>query len=211
MSGRLTYLWGEHAEDALLVGWICLLAHTLFVPWLPLVPVVGYLVTVARAVIDGGSALPAVEFRSLLSTGTVASAICLGYGLVPLAVGAITISLASDTALDIGGAASPFFLVGSTMTLFLVLAGLYVTPIALCRYAVGSARDGFLDGPFLRVAGRAAYFVRWTSALVVLAAGVLAGSVIGVVPLIGPLFAPLVWWVTAIATTRRLAAGYRAA
>lgn len=208
---RLAFLRGEHAEEALLVGWICLLGHTLFLPVLALVPVLGYLVAAARAVIEEKKALPPVEFRALLSEGVAAGAICLGYGLIPAAVGAVTVSLATETAIDPRDGASLFFLVGSTTTLFVVLAGLYALPIALCRYAVGSVRDALPSRAFLRVAGRAAYFVGWTSALILLTAGVLAGSVVGAIPLLGPVLAPLVWWVVVLAATRRLAAGYREA
>lgn len=211
MSERLDFLRGDHAEEALLVGWICLLAHTVFVPWLPLVPVVGYLVAVARAVIDRESALPSVEVRSLLADGAVASAICLGYGLVPLAVGVITVSLATETTVDPSGAMGPLFLVGSTMTLFIVLAALYAVPIALCGYARGGIGSARPTRSFVRIMGRAAYFVGWTSALVVLGAGALAGSVVGAIPLLGPILAALVWWIVALAATRRLAAGYREA
>ncbi|MCL7419064.1 MAG: hypothetical protein M8354_14690, partial [Halalkalicoccus sp.] len=135
----------------------------------------------------------------------------LGYGLVPIAVGVITVSLATETTVDPTGGTGPLFLVGSTMTLFVVLAALYTVPVALCGYARGGAGSALPDSSFVRIMGRAAYFVGWTSALVVLAAGALAGSVVGAVPLIGPLLAPLVWWVVALAATRRLAAGYREA
>lgn len=211
MSERLAFLRGENAEEALLVGWICLLTHSLFLPWLSLVPAVGYLVAVARAVIDRESALPPVEFRTLLVDGPVASAIGLGYGLVPLAVGVITISLASGTTVDPTGGTGPLFLVGSTTTLFVLLAALYTVPVALCGYARGGVGSALPDSSFVRIMGRAAYFVGWTSALVVLAAGALAGSVVGAVPLIGPLLGPLVRWLCVLAATRRLAAGYREA
>lgn len=211
MRERLAYLRGEHAEEALLVGWICVLAHTLLLPVLALVPALGYLVATTRAVIGGESALPAAEGRSLLHEGIAAGVICLVYGVFPFAVGAITISLATGATIDPEGGASLLFLMGSTVTLFVVLTGLYALPIALCRYATGGMRDALPDRSFAGVAGHAAYFVGWTSALLIVAAGGLAGGVAGAVPLIGPLLAALVWWVVAIAATRRIAAAYRAA
>lgn len=207
---RLAFLRGENAEEALLVGWICLLAHTLFLPVLALVPALGYLVATARAVIGDEEALPPVEFRALFVEGIAASAVCLVYGLVPAAVGAITVSLASETAIDPQDGATLFFLIGSTTTLFVVLAGLYALPIALCRYADGTVRDALPSRRFLSVGTHAAYFIGWTSALLLFAAGWLAGGVVEVVPLVGPILAALVWWVTALAATRRLAAAYRA-
>lgn len=210
MSDRLAFLRGDHAEEALLIGWICLLVHALLVPILALVPAIGYLVAVARATIGGESTLPAVSLRSLLPEGTIASAICLVYGLPPLAVGAITVSLAAGTTAD-PATGAPFFLLGSTMTLCTVLAGLYVLPIALCGYARGGVRDALPGRAFRRTGTCAAYFVGWVGALVVFVASALAGGVVAAIPLVGPLLAPLVWWVGALATTRRLAAGYRAA
>ncbi|MDL5361290.1 DUF4013 domain-containing protein [Halalkalicoccus sp. NIPERK01] len=211
MAERLAFLRGGHAEEALLVGWICLLAHSLFVPVLPLVPALGYLVAVARATIDDESALPPVDLRALVSDGAAASAVCLGYGLVPLAVGAVTVSLASGTAVDPTGGASPLFLLGSTTTLFVVLAGLYALPIALCASARGGIRAALPGRPFLRVAGHAAYFVGWTGGVVLFALGVAAGGVVERLPVAGPVLAPLVRWVVVLAATRRLAAAYRAA
>lgn len=207
---RLAFLRGEHAEEALLVGWICLLAHTLFLPVLALVPALGYLVAAGRAVIQEEEALPPVGFRALFSEGIGAGAICLVYGLIPAAVGAVTVSLATETAIDPQDGATLFFLIGSTTTLFVVLAGLYALPIALCRYAVGSLRDALPSRAFLVVGTHAAYFIGWTSALLLLAAGGLAGGVVEVAPVIGPILAALVWWATAIVAARRLAAAYRA-
>lgn len=209
MGDRLAYFRGKNAEEALLVGWICLLAHSLLLPLVALVPALGYLVAVARAEIDGEPSLPAVEFRSL-PEGIAAGVICLLYGVIPLGVGAITVSLAGETTIDPAGGASILFLAGSTITLFVVLTGLYVLPIALCRYASGGLRDTVPDGSFLTVGTHAAYFIGWTSALLLLAAGWLLGGVVELVPLVGPILAPLVWWVVSIIATRRLAVVYRA-
>lgn len=210
MSGHVAYLRGENAEEAVLLGWICLLAHSLFLPILPLVPALGYLVATARAMTEDEPALPPVGFRSLFGSGVRASAICLAYGLVPIAVGAITITLAGTAAIDPGSGESILFLTGSTVTLFVVLTGLYLLPIALCRYATGDLRDSFLDRTVLPVATHAAYFIGWTSALVLFAAGWFAGGVIELVPIFGPILAPLIWWVVSLAATRRIAVGYRA-
>lgn len=211
MSKHAGYLRGENAEEAVLTGWICLLAHSLFLPMLALVPALGYLVATTRAMIEEESALPPVEFRSLFVSGAGASAVCLAYGLVPAAVGAITISLAGTAVIDPGSGESILFLTGSTVTLFVVLTGLYLLPIALCRYAVSGLRDALPDRSFLPVATHAAYFIGWTSALVLLAAGWFAGGVVELLPVVGPVLAPLIWWVVALAAARRLAVGYRAA
>lgn len=207
----LDYVRGEHTEEALLIGWICLLAHSLFLPVLSFVPALGYLVSVMRATLDEEPTLPPVSPRSLLSDSVAASTICLLYGAIPLAVGTITISLVTETTIDPAGSGSILFLTGSTVTLFVVLVGLYVLPIALCAYAGGGVRDTVPDRSFLTVGTNAAYFIGWTSAVLILAAGWLFGGVVEFVPVLGAIFAPLVWWIVLLIATRRLAAAYEAA
>ena len=211
MKTPLDFFRGEHTEQALLVGWICLLSHSLFLPVLSLVPAVGYLVSVTRATVDEEPTLPPVSLRSLFFGGVAASAICLLYGAIPLAVGVITISLAAETTIDPAGSGSILFLTGSTVTLFVVLIGLYILPIALCAYASGGVRAAVPDRSFLTVGTHAAYFIGWTSAVLLLAVGWFLGGVIEFVPLVGAIFTPLVWWFVLLVATRRLAAAYEAA
>ncbi|MEM4782246.1 MAG: DUF4013 domain-containing protein [Halalkalicoccus sp.] len=208
MAGRLAFFGGEHTEEALLIGWICLLAHSLFLPLLALVPALGYLIAVVRATLTERPRLPPVSLRASLSEGFAASSICLLYGLVPLSVGAITITLATETTIDPAGGASILFLTGSTVTLFIVLAGLYFLPIALCRYSTEGLREALPDPSLVRAGTHAAYFVGWTSALVLFGVGWFAGGVIELLPLAGPVLAPLVWWCVALGATRRVAGAY---
>lgn len=194
---------GEYAEEALLVGWVCLLAHTLFVPVLPLVPTVGYLVAALRSTVDGDPVPPAVGW-SILRRGVGGSVVLVGYGLVPVAVGAITLELAGAATLDPEGRGSILFLVGSTVTLFVLLSFLYALPIALCGYARDDLR-GAVPGPrFVRVAGHGAYFVGWTTALAGLAIGWLLGEAIASVPVLGPVLATLWWWYVLLVCVRRI-------
>lgn len=211
MRTSLDLFGGEHTEQALLIGWICLLAHSLFLPVLSLVPALGYLVLVMETTLEGESTLPPVSLPSIISQGVAASAISLLYGAIPLVVGAITISLAADTAIDPAGSGSILFLTGSTVTLFVVLIGLYVLPIALCAYAGHGARAAVLDRSFLTIGTHAAYFIGWTSAVLLFAVGWFLGGVIEFVPILGSILAPLVWWIVLFIGTRRLAAACEAA
>jgi hypothetical protein len=204
-------LRGEHAEEALLVGWICLLAHLLFVPLLALVPAIGYLVAVLRSTAAEGSTPPPVEYRRTLREGTVGSILVIGYALVPVAIGAITLELAGAAALDPEAGGSVLFFVGSTVTLFVLLGFLYALPIALCGYARGGIRGAVPNPAFGSVAGHGAYFVGWTSGFVVLAIGGLVGETLAALPVLGPVLAALWWWYVLLVGTRRIGLGYAAA
>lgn len=201
---------GEHAEEALLIGWICLLAHVLFIPVFPLVPAVGYLVLVLRSTVDGESAPPAVG-RTVLRRGVVGSLLLAGYGLVPVAVGAITIELAGSATIDPDAGGSLFFLTGSTVTLFVLLGALYVIPIALCGYAREGLGGALPGSGFARVAGHGAYFFGWTVSLVGLALGWLVGEAIASIAVLGPVLAALWWWYVLLLVARRIGLAYAAA
>lgn len=202
---------GEHAEEALLVGWICLLAHHLFLPVLSLIPAAGYLVAVLRSTTEGGSSPPSLEYRSLLRRGMIALAVVSVYGVVPLTAGAITFELAGAAAFDPGaGASIPFFL-GSTVTLFVLLGFLYALPIALCRYAREGLRGAVPGRAFGRIAGHAAYFVGWTATVVLIVVGWFIGGVFTALPALGPVLAAFCWWYTLITCARRIGLAYAAA
>jgi hypothetical protein len=208
MRDSLRYpIRGEHAEEALLVGWICLLAHSLFVPLLPLVPAVGYLVLVSGSSVEGESAPPAVGW-TVLRRGAVGSLLLAGYGLVPIAVGTITLELAGSAAIDPDAGDSILFLAGSTVTLFVLLGALYVLPIALCGYAREGISGALPGSGFTRVARHGAYFVGWTVSLVGLAVGWLVGESVVSLPVLGPVLAALWWWYVLLVCTRRIALAY---
>lgn len=201
---------GEHAEEALLVGWICLLAHLLFVPLVALVPAIGYLVSVLRSTAAEGSTPPPVEYRTVLREGAIGSILVVGYGLVPVVIGAVTLELAGAAALDPEAGGSVLFFVGSTVTLFVLLGFLYALPIALCGYAREGIRGGVPDPAFGAVAGHGAYFVGWTSGFVILAIGGLVGEALAALPVLGSVLAALWWWYVLLVGARRVGLGYAA-
>ena len=201
---------GEHAEETLLVGWICLFAHSQFLPVLPLVPAIGYLVLVLRSTLDGEATPPAVPW-AVVRRGTVGSLLLAGYGLVPVAVGAITFELAGSATLDPETGDSLFFLAGSTVTLFVLLGFLYVIPIALCGYAREGISGAVPDWGFTRIAGHGAYFVGWTAALVILALGRLVAGAVASLPVLGSVLVALWWWYVLLVCARRIGLAYAAA
>ncbi len=204
---------GEHAEEALLVGWICLLVHLLFVPGLPLVPAIGYLISVLRSTVNEGGqrAAPPTVGWTILRRGAVGGLLLIGYGLVPVAVGATTFGLAGTASIDPGAGGSLLFLVGSTTTLFVLLGFLYALPIALCGYA-REGLGGAVPGSGLATAGgHAAYFVGWTVALVILGLGWFVGEAVASLPVLGPVLAALWWWYVLLVSTRRIGLAYAAA
>lgn len=204
---------GEHAEEALLIGWICLLVHLLFVPALTLVPAIGYLISVLRSTVNEGEqrATPPPVGWTILRRGVVGGLLLIGYGLVPVAVGATTLGLAGTTSIEPDTGGSLLFLVGSTTTLFVLLSFLYVLPIALCGYA-REGRGGAVPGSgFATVGAHAAYFVGWTVALVILGLGWFVGEAVASLSTLGPVLAALWWWYVLLVSTRRIGLAYAAA
>lgn len=203
---------GEHAEEALLVGWICLLVHLLFVPVAPLVPAVGYLISVLRSTVEGEQRTtpPAVD-RAILRRGAVGGLILIGYGLVPAAIGATTLGLTGTSSSDPNAGGSLLFLAGSTATLFVLLGFLYVLPIALCRYAREGTGGAVPGSRFAAVGGHPAYLVGWTVSLVGLGFGWFVGEAIASLSVLGPVFAALWWWYILLACARRIGLAYATA
>ncbi|MFC7007693.1 DUF4013 domain-containing protein [Halalkalicoccus salilacus] len=203
---------GEHAEEALLIGWICLLVHLLFVPAFTLVPAIGYLISVLRSTVNEGEqrATPPPVGWAILRRGVVGGLLLIGYGLVPVAVGATTFGLAGTTSIEPDTGGSFLFLAGSTTTLFVLLSFLYVLPIALCGYA-REGRGGAVPGSgFATVGAHAAYFVGWTVALVILGLGWFVGEAVASLSTLGPVLAALWWWYVLLVSTRRIGLAYAA-
>jgi hypothetical protein len=209
MDEALRYpLRGEHAEKALLVAWLCVLVHALAIPFLALVPLAGYLVSVFAAAPDPKP--PSALDRRVLSRGVGAVGIGIAYLAVPLLAAGVTFRLLLETTRAPTGGDAVIVLAGSTTVLFTLAVSSYLLPIGIANYArTGSLRAGFagLSGP----AGHAAYFVGWCSGTVVLLFAFAVTSALvdlGGVALVAGSF---VGAYGALVATRRVARGYVAA
>ncbi|WP_435063734.1 DUF4013 domain-containing protein [Halobaculum sp. EA56] len=183
---------GAAAEALAVGGGLHLLSA--FVPVLPLVPVVGYLVRVLGAAGDADDPSRLPSFRSagsLLRDGLVGSLLAVGFLLVPVVVLAVTFGGAVSG--GAGGAGidptTPLgygvTLVGGTVTLLLAVAVVYPLPAVLAAYARADPEAGTLarvraalsPGRLRRVVSTGRYFYAWTvGAVLVLFGLALAGA-----------------------------------
>ncbi|WP_233745236.1 DUF4013 domain-containing protein [Halobacterium bonnevillei] len=160
-------LRGERGVDTVLIGGgLHLLA--VYVPVLPLIVVLGYLLVVfretsRRADRQRYDALP--PFRDVLATtraGVGGAVVVVAY-LLPAAVTLlVTVAGLSQTSIDpqnISVGTSVGFVAGSTASLLLAVVFLYLLPAALANYlARGRIRGAFDHEVLLRAASDGAYF-----------------------------------------------------
>lgn len=158
---------GERTLDTLLIGGV-LHILAVYVPVVPLVIVVGYLLTLLGAVTTLGrtdrlESLPRFGLdRSLVRTGLGGSVVVVAYLLPAVLTLLITVagttrrSLTVET-IDIG--TSMGFVLGSTTALLLAVVFVYLLPAALANYVLeGRLRAAFAFGHLRRTASDAAYF-----------------------------------------------------
>ncbi|WP_101297907.1 DUF4013 domain-containing protein [Halegenticoccus soli] len=177
---------GDDAVETLLVGGgLHLLA--VFVPFVPLVFVAGYLVraleraaTGGRGALRGGADPPAFrDLPALARDGVAAVGIGVAYLLVPAAALAVTVAGLSSLTVPAGGGARTGVgvLVGGTATLFVAVAFAYLLPAALANYAVrGRVRAAFDARALRRAATDAGYFVAWWTGVALAAVAVAAAA-----------------------------------
>jgi hypothetical protein len=167
---------GQRGVDTLLVGGALHLL-SVYVPVLPLVPVLGYLVVVLgdTSVRDSPSryaALPPLsDGREILRRG-VGGAVVLTAFLLPATVTLLVtvagLSQSSLSADEIGIGTSLGFVTGSTASLMLAVLFLYLLPAALANYvSTGSVRAAFDREVLVRAARHGAYFYDVVLGLVV--------------------------------------------
>jgi hypothetical protein len=160
-------LRGERGVDTLLIGGgLHLLA--VYVPVLPLIVVLGYLLVVFRTTSRRADrqrydALP--PFRDVLGTTRtgLGGAVVVVAFLLPAAVTLlVTVAGLSQTAIDpqnVTVGTSVGFVAGSTASLLLAVVFLYLLPAALANYlARGRIRGAFDHEVLLRAASDGAYF-----------------------------------------------------
>jgi len=167
---------GDNRLDTLLVGGgLHLLA--VYVPVVPLVAALGYLVVVLRDTSvrddsDRYDALPTFRrVRELLRYGVGAAVVVCSF-LVPAAV-VLLVTVAGLTQAPLSPDSVSFgtslgFVAGSTASLLLAVAFTYLLPAALANYAAtGRLRAAFDGGVLARAASHGAYFYDVVLGLVV--------------------------------------------
>ena len=163
---------GDALETLAVGGGLHLLAA--FVPVLPLVPVVGYLVGVLRDESaapderrDGGDPALFRHPRRLLRDGLVGSAVCLAYLLPAAAFLLLTVGRAVTDGVP-ADVPAPVFVVAGTLSLLLAISFAYVLPAALVGLARSGWRGAFAPGPLFGVVTTGRYFFGWTVGAVAL-------------------------------------------
>lgn len=183
----------DRAVDVLLLGGGLHLAHV-YVPVVPLVVVLGYLVTVLVELADRDwqtrfDSLPGFgEPRRIVRRGVGATAVVVAY-LLPAAVALLVTvygltgrSLSPDS---IGFGTSLGFVAGSTASLLLAVTFLYLLPAALVNYGTrGRLRAAFDHDVLGTAAADASYFYNVVVGLVagsflLTVAGALFGVAVG--------------------------------
>ncbi|WP_224449499.1 DUF4013 domain-containing protein [Haloprofundus salilacus] len=173
-------LRGDDATETLLIGG-GLHVVTVFVPFVPLILVLGYLVRVLDEGSDGPTALrdgtpPGFgDLRGLVVDGLKATLVVGLYVVGPIVVLLVTLGGASELSPEaLAGTASVAVLIGSTAALLAALGVAYLLPAALVGYARSRRLRAAFDRATLRTtATDARYFVA-----VVTAAGVLSAAAV---------------------------------
>lgn len=209
MREALTYpIRGEHGEKTVVAAWICALLHSIALPVIALVPLVGYAATVLAAGRDAGP--PAFLDRSLLGRSVGASALVVATGAVPLGMALVTFRLLVETDRTPEGGEVVLVLVGSTSVLVALAAFGYLLPIALANYAQrGSLRQSTIG--LGAVARDASYFLAWSSGIVMLLVGVAAWNALADAGNVFVVAGSFVGAYATIVAARRIGRGYAAA
>ncbi|WP_312909478.1 DUF4013 domain-containing protein [Natronosalvus caseinilyticus] len=208
MDDALAYpLRGDHAETSLIAAWLCVLVHVLVVPVLPLVALLGYVVSVL--VLGSERDPPPFLERTVLRQALGAAGIAIAYGTVPLVIALSTVRLLTESGEVPSGGGTFAVLVGSTTVLLVLGIAAYLLPIALANYGrAGSIRAGFAD--IVSVAGHGAYFVGWASGITLLLVGLALSSALvsrgGVALVAGTLIGAY----AVLVSSRRIGRGYAA-
>ena len=209
MREALTYpSRGSHAEKALLSAWLCVLVHAIVLPFVALVPLLGYAATILA---DGRDAEPPAFLERAVGRRSVgATAVTIGYGLVPVGTAVATFALLVEGDQPPAGGDAIFVLLASTAVLSLLAGYAYVLPIALANYVRADSLRAAASG-LLGVASHAAYFVGWASGIALLLVGFAVASSLAELGALGTVAGSFVGAYAVLAACRRLARGYAAA
>ncbi|NIB99528.1 DUF4013 domain-containing protein [Halobacterium sp. R2-5] len=166
---------GERRVDALLAGGGLHLL-SVYVPVVPLVVALGYLLvvfgeTASRGSDDRYDVLPAfADVRRIVRTGVGGATVVAAFLLPAAVVLVVTVAGVSQLSLspgDVTIGTSVGFVLGSTTSLLLAVAFFYLLPAALANYLATGQLRGAVDVDVLtRAATHAAYFYDVTVGLV---------------------------------------------
>lgn len=191
----------------LAVGGVCLALAALLVP---LVVVYGYLIRVARTIMDGSATPPGFEDPiALLADGVRGWIIGFVYLLVPLLVGGLTVG-GAVRALVAGGEIGQVIgfwtlFVGGFVTLVVTIAFGYLGVAAVLAFArTGRFESAFAPGHVLRVTRSRPFARAYVGALALASAGLAVTAV----PIVGWLLGPFALWYMTIVAMAVLASAH---
>lgn len=167
---------GDAAETLAVGGGLHLLAA--FVPLLPLVAVLGYLVRVFREA-DDATGDPATfrspggvaGLRALVRDGLLGAVVVVAYTAVPVAVLLVTFYGLLDGAVPLAGGGRFVLLAGGTATLFVAVAFAYPLPAALAALARSGLRAALSPSTLRPAVTTGRYFYAWCVGAAVLGVG----------------------------------------
>jgi len=230
-------LEGEETENILLVGGLLGLASgvmyaillvigfftfgfgLIFLPlaFVPTIGILGYYVRVLDSTVAGDPAPPAFDdLGRAFKDGLVATALSFVYFLVPtvlfVAVALFGGLLGGVVGGDGGGTLGLLFiLLGFGVATLLSLGLAYVYPAALTRYAVtDDVAAAFAVGALGETLASADYLVAWLFGLVILFVGGFVATLVGFIPFVGLVVAPVIQFIAAISAYRAWGLAYLA-
>ena len=185
--------------------------------FIPSLGIMGYYVRVLESTVDGGSEPPAFDdIAGAFKDGLVATAIGVVYYLIPsvlFLVAALFGGVLGGAAGNNGGGALAllFLIGGGGLATVLTIALTYVYPAALTRYATtDDIAAAFAFSDLIDTIGSIDYLVAWLYGLAILLVGGIVASIVGLIPLLGWLAAPVIQFLAAISAYRAWGLAYNA-
>jgi len=201
---------GDRGERPVLAGWILVLA-SFFVPVLPLVPLVGYLVRVLVSSAAAESGTPAFvrDGIGLVRVGVGATMIFIAYAAIPLGVLLVTIyGLIESPRVPENLVETIAFFTGTTVAAVLSLLSSYLVPLAVTAYGrERRLRAAFAPAKVQPLARSREVFVAWAVAAVVTTVGVALSLELLSLSRLGSVLAALVVVYASILAVHRLGVG----
>lgn len=208
IGGLLSLATGVLLTVFLIIGALTLGLGLILLPlaFIPTLGILGYYVRVLRSTAKGEDEPPTFdELGTAFKDGLFATAIGVFYYLVPLMLFLI-FGVIGSSGSDIG---SGMGVAGILVTGLLTVVLTYVYPAALTRYAltdtVGSA---FAFSELRTTVASLDYLFAWGFGVVIFSVGSILASIVGIIPLMGWVVAPVIQFVFAIMAYRAFGVAY---